>query len=129
MTLDELSEAWTTLRNDALGRGVAPNVKPALARNVELQYSAWRKALMHMPPAADMMASYFSRRWVMKYRKLRAQVKASGVTVTSTLPETTFETLLVKSDRFGQNIALGAGIGGVVLIGFMWATRRRGNGR
>ncbi len=129
MELDELSEAWNTLRNDAIGRGVAPIVGPALAREFNAQYSAWRKALIHMPAAADMMASVYTRGWVAKYRRLRAKVSGSGVKVTSSLAQTPFEQGLVAVDKLGHNIAIGAGVGGVLLIAFMWATRRRGNGR
>lgn len=128
MNLDELSEAWNTLRNDALGQGVVPNVGPALAKEVAREYAAWRKALKHMPAAADMMASVYTRGWVTKFRRLRAKVKSSGVKVTAKLPQTPFEQGLIALDTFGRNIAIGAGVGGVLIIGFILATRggRRG---
>ncbi len=129
MELDELSEAWNTLRNDAIGRGVAPIVGPALAREFNTQYSAWRKALIHLPAAADMMASVYTRGWVAKYRKMRAKVSASGVKATSDLARTPMELSLEALDKLAQNVAIGAGVGGVLLVAFMWATRRRGNGR
>jgi hypothetical protein len=42
--LDRLRDAWNQLRNDVLGRGLAPpaHVPPALAEHVGVRYEAWR---------------------------------------------------------------------------------------
>ena len=129
MTLDELSEAWNALRNDVYGRGLAAKVPPALAADFDRQYSAWRKALIHMPAAADMMASAYARKWVTKYRALKARVQKAGVKVTASLPQTPFEQGLVAVDTLSRNIALGAGIGGILLVGFFLASKVGRNGR
>lgn len=129
MTLDEISEAWNTLRNDVYGRGLASKLPPALAADFDRQYSAWRKALIHMPAAADMMASAYARKWVTKYRALKARVQKSGLPVTASLPQTPFEQGLAAVDSLSRNIALGAGIGGLLLVGFFLASKVGRNGR
>ncbi len=123
MNLDELSEAWNTLRNDALGQGVAPKVGPALAKRVARDYRAWRKAMMSMPAAADMMTSVYTRKWVHRYRLLVQLVRDDGIKVTEPLAATPFEQTLSTVDTWGRNVAIGAGIGGILLIGFILATR------
>ena len=128
MTLDELSTAWNDLRNSALGRTTAPNVPPALAATVERQYKAWRKALIHMPAAADMMASTYTSHWVTKYRRLLAQVQKAGAGPKNVLPATPYELGIDALTTFSRNVAIGLGVGGAALVFYLIATKRRGRG-
>ncbi len=124
MTLDELSAAWNDLRNAALGRGLAPNVPPALAANVDRQYKAWRKALIHMPAAADMLASAYTRDWVSKYRRLLARVQKAGAGPQNVLPTTPFELSTDALTVFSRNVAIGLGVAGAAMVLYFVATRR-----
>ena len=124
MSLDELSAAWNDLRNAALGRGVAPNVPPALAASVDRQYKAWRKALIHMPAAADMMASAYTRDWVAKYRRLLARVQKAGAGPQNVLPTTPFEASTDFLTVFSRNVAIGLGVAGAAVVLYFVATRK-----
>lgn len=127
MTLDELSTAWNDLRNSALGRGVAPNVPPKLAEEVERRWGMWRNALQGLPPAAQDWSQGYTWKWVKAYRRLLAKVQKAGAGPKNVLPETTFEQTADALTIFSTNVAIGLGVAGAATVLYFVATRR-GNG-
>ena len=127
MTPDELSKAWNELRNAALGRGVSPNVSPALAARVAREWEGWRKA--HLTPGFKVAAPTFTYRWTKRYRSLLRAVHKEGAAKKIDLPfKTPMEELGDSFTNFGRNIAITAGVvGGVyVIIALSRGTRRNG---
>ncbi len=118
MTVDELSAAWNSLRNAALGRGTKPNVPDKLAREVELEWWRWRSERPLFGPTADVLGSVALRKWVTRYRNLAAKVRAAGIKRLPDEPElTTLEKALQGIDKWNKNVALGLGIGaGIALV-------------
>jgi len=116
VTLDELNECWNELRNAALGRGVTPNVPPKLAKELGVEYERWKVALADANPLADAFASVSGRKWVESYRRFLKRVRKKGVEPKKTLAETPLEAVSTTVDKLSRNIAIGAGVAGVVLV-------------
>lgn len=128
MNTAELSEAWNSLRNAALGKTTTPNVKPALARLVAREYEAWRRQLFASPWKGDPMPPWI---WdqVATYRRVLAKVKAAGIRPKKTLAPTTLEELGEWSRNFSRNLAIGLGIFGAGYVAFALIGMGRNNGR
>lgn len=88
MKLQELSDAYNALRNDALGKGVKPNVPQALADRVGNTYERWRTWLANAGVIDDVLADVTASQWVTDYRTLAADVAAAGVKLSAPLPTT-----------------------------------------
>lgn len=115
MTPDELSKAWNKLRNAALGRGMSPNVPPALAARVEREWKAWRKA--HLTPDFKIAAPTFTYRWTKRYKSLLKAVQRAGAGKKIEVPfKTPLEELGDSFSNFGRNIAITVGVVGGVYV-------------
>lgn len=78
MKLQELSDAFNALRNDALGRGTTPLVSPLLAAKVANVYERWRTYLGNAGVLDDVFADVTAAGWVKQYQALAAEVQGEG---------------------------------------------------
>lgn len=103
MKLQELSDAWNSLRTDALGRGgLTPNVPKPLADRVGNAFERWRKWLGNAGPIDDMIAEVSAASWLSEYRGLAAEVAAAGVKLSAPLPTTLGENVASAASAVGH---------------------------
>lgn len=108
MTLQELSDAYNALRNDALGRGLTPNVPAALASKVGNTFDRFKAWLANAGPLTDVVADAVALPWVNEYRGLATEVQAAGVKLSAPLPTTLGETVVSTASNvatFGKHLA------------------------
>lgn len=78
MKLQELSDAFNALRNDAIGRGTAPLASAALAAKVGNVYERFRVYLANAGVLDDVFADVTALGWVKQYQALAAELQAEG---------------------------------------------------
>lgn len=128
MKLQELSDAYNALRNDALGRGTQPLVSPALALRVGNTYDRFKAWLATAGVIDDMLADATAHGWVDEYRALASAVLAEGVKISAPMP-TTFGEVVAKTAAsaagFGQALLIVAAAIGLPLIFVLAGGARR----
>lgn len=129
MNLQELSDAWNNLRNDALGRGTQPLVSAALAQKVGNTYERFKVWLGNAGVIDDVLADALAHGWVDQYRDLAKSVQAEGKLKTAPLP-TTFGEIVATTAQGVANlgsavILIAAAIGLPLLFVVMGGARAR----
>jgi len=135
VNLTELSDAWNTLRNAALGRGTSPNVPAELANDVGTQYEAWRAWLEGLGPLSgtlqqelvDDPISSQAYPWLLKYRALAKRVRAAGVEFASP-DRSLLEQLPELPDKIGDalwSVAIGIAVVSIPLAALLFAAKVR----
>jgi hypothetical protein len=128
MKLQELSDAWNALRNDALGTGVTPRVPKQLADRVGNTYERWRTWLGNAGPIDDMIAEVSASTWLADYRALASEVAAAGVKLSAPLPTTLGESVssaVTTVGKLGQTVAIVVAAVSLPLLYLMLGGRKR----
>lgn len=107
MKLQELSDAWNNLRNDALGRGTQPLVSQALADRVGNAYERFKTWLGNAGVLDDVLADAVAHGWVDQYRELAKAVQGEGKLKTAPLP-TTFGEIVASTAQGIANVGSAA---------------------
>lgn len=128
MNLQELSDAFNALRNDALGRGTQPLVSAALATKVGNTVDRFKNYLSGASVLDDITADATAHGWVDEYRSLATAVKAEGIKLTAPLPTTFGEvvaTTATATAHFAQTAIIVLAAVGVPLLYLMMGGGRR----
>jgi hypothetical protein len=134
MKLQELSDAWNSLRNDVFGRGVVPTtaVPKPLADRFANTYDRWRAWLGNAGVIDDVLADATAASWVSDYRALAADLAAAGVKITAPLPTTFGENVssaaasaAVAAGKLGATIAIVIAAVSLPMLYLMVGGRRR----
>lgn len=129
MNLQELSDAYNALRNDALGRGLTPNVPAVLAARVGNTFDRFKTYLGNASVLDDITADATARGWVDEYRALAKDVQAAGVKLSAPLSKTFGETVTQAGQQLSaaasKGVLVAVGIAGLALVVYLSGAARR----